>query len=163
MTGTLTPVARTRPPLALCHPFVPGGDGPPAVRLGTAFLVEARETGSRLARLAILGAYEHAGGDEWCLRVDVVDSAGSSLRPVQVTKGLLELERAIARSVHALPVDVDAAFEIRPEPTADRRGSRSSRHPVALSPTSTNPDSPGTAPSSILALNSQPKRAFITR
>ncbi len=157
MTATLTPDDRARSTAEPVWRVIDGHDGgPQAIRLGRAFIAAATKPGSRLARLAMLEAYERAGGDEWCLRIDVVDAAGSLLLDTQVTRGLIELERAITNAVVALAHRVDATFEIRPELTADRHTRRMRRHVTDLSPTAERTDSPGTDPASIVDLISPP-------
>lgn len=157
MTATLTPDDRARSTAEPLWRVIDDHDGgPQAIRLGRAFIAEATEPGSRLARLAMLEAYERAGGDKWCLRIDVVDATGSLLLDIQVTRGLLELERAITNAVVGLPHCVDATFEVRPELTADRHTRRTGRHVTDLSPAAKRTDSPGTELSSIVNLVSPP-------
>ena len=126
---------------SLSKPLPALGHAPAGVRLTPAFVAESRQLGSRHARLAMLQAYEDTRGDDWCLRVTVVDRTNLPLHPDRLTRGLLELEQAIIRLVHGISERTDASIVIRPEPTATRRPTRRDRDVSTLSRTSQRPDS----------------------
>lgn len=136
---------------SLSEPLPALDQAPAGVRLTSAFVAEFKQLGSRAARLAILQAYEDTHGDDWCLRVTVVDRTSEPLQPDRLIRGLLEFEQSIIRLVDGIAERTDASIVIRPEPTATRRPARRNRGDVAaLSRTVQRPDSTRTDTPSIV-------------